>query len=538
MAAAVIKPFSKAVSDEAQAEIDLVAECKRRIARAEMDRNRHASRIADCNKFALPWRHKLGVTTGTVDLDEIFDSTAMTVIEDFAADMLNTFTPMKNDWVEIKPTEQLDIAAMRQLERPLKEYQRVLFGEMARSNLYQALQESYLDLAIGTMALIVTDRGITEPLHCQAIAANELLIDRGPWGFVDGRWRKWRLRAEEVGVLWPNAKPIESQTWKPGDMTEVDVVDGCWRDWNDKANEAYRYVVLANDKIIYQENYKGQGSCPFITARWSRDSTTAWGVGPLYRSTPDVKTINHVKFIELKNHDKHADPVVSYEDDGIINVDNGVEPGKWIPRAAGSEAPEVIEPKTKLERTLFQIDQLTSAIRRAHYQDQPDQLGKTPPSATQWADEAARRARRMGTPATNLVQELQYPIIRRFAYLLAKRGVLPKLELSGQQIAVEPISPLLRAQAQEEVVRNDRLAELIVSRFGPQVGMIVMDVVEYADAQRKALGVDEKLVRKAEDIADAIKKLLPVLQNSGAVPNIPAIAPSAGAGVPTAGAPA
>jgi hypothetical protein len=101
---------------------------------------------------------------------------------------------------------------------------------------------------------------------------------------------------------------------------------------------------------------------------------------------------------------------------------------------------------------VFERDELRSVIRRAHYQDKPEQLGKTPPSATQWADERAERARRMGTPATNLVLELQIPIYTRFSYILERRGTLPKVVLNGQAVTLEPVSPLLRAQEQEEVI--------------------------------------------------------------------------------------
>ncbi|MCC6314817.1 MAG: phage tail protein [Thermomicrobiales bacterium] len=490
----------------------LAKECLRRVERAKVDRGRHQSRIADCYRFALPWRHKFGAAQVSDQLDEIFDETAMNVVEDFAADMLNTFTPQRNDWVSIQPAVTLDVADTRRIAAELKDYQAILFGEMARSNLYQALQESYLDLATGTMSLTVQDIDFAEPIHCQAIPLTELLIDRGPYGFVDGRWREWRVRKEEIPVLWPRARAPGGQEFRPGDMTECDVIDGCWRDWSDRSREAYRYVVIEGGRVIFRDDYEGAGSCPFITARWSRDPTTAYGVGPLYRSTPAVKTLNHVRFLSLKNYDKIVDPPASYEDDGVLNVEGGIVPGRWYPREVGSKAPEVIESRHQLNVEIFQLDELRSQIRRAHYQDRPEQLGKTPPTATQWADEAAERARRMGTPATNLVQELQYPLVRRFAYLLRKRGALPKVELNGAAVALTPVSPLLRAQEQEKVVRRDKWAELIIARFGPQLGAIVINLIEYAKAQGRDLGVEPELMRDEGQITRAIEQLLPVLQ--------------------------
>jgi hypothetical protein len=510
---AAVTPFEP----KKQPEIDdpVLKEMKRLVQRAQTDRSKHQARIADCYRYTMPWRHKFDQATFSPDIDVIFDGTAGVVLEDFAADMLNTFTPQKNNWVTAQPVEKLEAGQFNQVKDKVAAYQRVVFGAMATSNLYMALQEAYMDLGPGTMALLITDIDPTKPYHCEAIPAPELLITRGPYGYVDGVFRKRRIFRSEIKTLWPDANLSElGPEPQQGTDPEYDVTDGCWRDWKEKGDEEYEYCVEASGKKLYHKPYKGPGSCPFIVARWGRDSTTAWGCGPTYRVLPEIKTLNHVRYTDLKNYDKHVDPPTSYEDDGVINVDNGVTPGMWIPRAPGSKEPTPIESKSRLDLSVFERDELRSMIRRAHYQDRPEQLGKTPPSATQWADEAAERARRMGTPATTLVHELQYPLFRRFAWLEGQRGKLPKVQLEGADVVLQPISPLLRAQEQEAVVRRDKFAELIVGRFGPQVGMILIDLVEYATLQGKDMGIETSMIRKAADIEAAIKKFLPVLENS------------------------
>jgi hypothetical protein len=498
----------------------------RLLERARLDRNRHQSRIADCYKYAMPWRHKFYQSQHVPDLDEIFDETIATVIEDFSADMNVTFTPRKNNWLDETPLETLNGAQKAELAKPLEARRNFVFSEMSRSNLYQALQEAYMDLGPGTMAMMIMDIDPSKPLHCEAIPVTELLITRGPYGYVDGHFRDRHYRREEIQVLWPDADLDKLGPEPKNAETIYEVTDGCWRDWTDKGNETYQYAVQCAGKIIYKKDWKGPGSCPFIVARWSRDSTTAWGVGPTYRVLPAIKSRNHVRYLSLKNYDKHVDGVTSYEDDGVMNLDHGVEPGTWVPRLPGSKAPEVVESKARFDVQVFEMDQLESVIRRAHYQDRPEQQGKTPPTATQWADEAAERARRMGTPATNLVEEWQYGIYRRFVYLLDQRGVLPKVTMDGRAVQLQPISPLLRAQEQEEVVRNDRWAELIISRFGPQFGAVIIDMFKYSDEQRRLLGVKPELQRKEAEIADAIKQLMPVLQHfAGAAQRGQAAAP-------------
>jgi hypothetical protein len=513
-------PLKKAKSDD-DAQSPILKTMNRLVERGLRDRNRHQARLADCYKYAMPWRHKFN-TTGqgaTVDLDEIFDETIATTLEDFSADMLNTFTPQKNNWIEERPLAALDAGIKRMIADPMAERQRIVFAEMARSPLYQGLQEAYLDLGPGTMVLIVTDVDMSKPIHVEAIPATDAILVRGPYGTVDTFRRKTYLRSE-IPVLWPEAD-MSKLGPEPTDGVEqdIEVTDGCWRDWSDKGDETYQYAVQANGKLLYQRQWKGPGSCPFIVARWSRDSQTAYGVGPTYRVLPAIKTLNHFAYLSLKNYDKHVDPATSYEDDGTCNIDNGVNPGDWIPRAPGSKAPEPIESKARFDVQAFQIEEKRSIVKRAHYQDRPEQIGKTPPTAFQWADERAERARSMGTPATNLVQELQIPLYKRFVYLLGpgQRNVLPVITENGKQdgklIALEPISPLLRAQEQEEVIRLDRFAEMIGTRFGPQIANIVINQIKYAHRLAELLGVDKQLLNDENKLAGAIQQLAPILQN-------------------------
>lgn len=511
-----------------------LAEMMRLVRRAENDRARHQSRIADCYKFALPWRHKFFATTPGSEYDDVFDETVATVLEDFAADMQNTFTPQKNNWLDEKPPETFEKDALRQIEEPLAKRKRVVFSEMSRSNLYQALQESYLDLGPGTMILLVTDIDGTKPIHCESLPITDALLAKGPYGTVNP-FRRRRYLYSEIKVLWPDADLSKLQ-FEPGngEDPELEITDGCWRDWTDKTDEVHRYAVECQGKLLYRKEYRGPGSSPFIVAGWARDNTTAWRIGPTFRVLAAIKTLNHVRFLDLKNYDKHVDPITSYEDDGIMNLDNGLQPGTWAPRAPGSKAPESIESKARLDLTVFERDELRSVIRKAHYQDRPEQQGKTPPTATQWADEAAERARRMGTPATNLVQELQIPLYKRFVYLLEQRGRLPKVELAGEEVTLEPVSPLIRAQEQETVVRNDKFAELIAARFGPQVAMVIIDIIEYAKEQGAYLGINPKLIRDEAKMTAAIEQLLPVLKATGFLPgstpdvNVPQALPGGG----------
>jgi hypothetical protein len=505
------------LAEPTAAEVKRVKTLQKMLQRAEEDRNRHKRRIEICYKFGMPWRHRFDSSQPDVSqIDEIFTSIVMTVLEDFAASMHNTFTPTKVAWVEFKPVEQFGETDLAELKAPLEKYGSVIFSEMRRSNVFQALQEAYLDLGPGTMSLCIDDINSAEPIHCEAIPATELLLNKGPYGAVQGIHRKWpKMCGHEIGVLWPEAKGDKPNAFAPDDMAEYEVVDGVSRDWSKPAEEKWEYNVLVGGRLAYSKDYTGRGSNPMIVARWSRDSTTAWGVGPTYRVTPAIKELNYLEEKKLKAIDKTIDPAVSFPDDGVINIEQGVTPGMWIPRAQGSDAPEAIESHAKLEPAFLEVENLIHEIKRAHYQDEPEQAGKTPPTATQWMDETAKTARRMGTPATNMVHELVYAIVYRFAYLLEKRGKLPKVQLNGNEIALEPVSPLLRAQEQEEVVRMQRFGEIITAMYGPELTAAITKPIKFAGRIANKMGIPADVLNSEAELQAAMQQAAQAAQAAG-----------------------
>src|SRR5215813_13466976 len=114
MATTAVKVNSASTTD---VNTPLYKQFKQRVDRATRDRGRHRIRINDVYRYTMPWRHKtdisnfasgFGSENNVPDLDLIFDELPAMVLEDFAADMLNTFTPQKNNWLTEKPVETLD----------------------------------------------------------------------------------------------------------------------------------------------------------------------------------------------------------------------------------------------------------------------------------------------------------------------------------------------------------------------------------------------------------------------------------------------
>lgn len=498
---------------------EALQEFKRRMSRAETDKSAVQGRYDDCYRLAMPHRHRQGGTIPGDSFDEIFDSTAIDALADFASDLHNAFTPpFTSEWVKLEPSANLglDGAQQRQLEAEIAAYKAKLWAAIAESNLAAAARECYRDLALGTCALLIQSEDPTRPIVCTCVPVSDLYLDRGPGGSVDGRFRKFRMRADLIPVMWPGATIPASMA---NSTADVEVQEGMWRDWSDRGDEVWKIMLVAGGEVLMSDKYKGDGSCPMVVCRWDTDGSTAWGFGPLYYALADIKTLNKVVELVLRNADRAVDPVVTYDDDGVIDVAQGVGAGVWIPRAPGSKL-DVLDTGANFNIGFVVKDDLQRAIKRSMFQDRPEQTGKTPPTATQWLDMAQQTARRMGAPAGGLVTDWQFEIIKRFAFLLAKRGVVPEVKLSGKgPVSLRPTSALVRSGEQEEGRRLQAVVGEIVQLAGPQQSMALINWQEYGAVRAKEENIAHlKVIRSPEEVQQMLQQAAQMAQQAGVLP--------------------
>ncbi|TXH13837.1 MAG: hypothetical protein E6R03_10560 [Hyphomicrobiaceae bacterium] len=487
----------------------ILKEVETRLQRANKDRDHHKKRLDDYYRLAMPWRHLSGQEYSESNIDEIFDNTAVDSTVDFASEMRATFTPENFEWMEAVPASTLGPVEAEEVKPQAREYNGSIFYEIRRSNFQAESLECYQDLSHGTMALMIVDRDPSRPIHCEAIPANEIRIARGINKEVDLRAIDSLIYADQVISLFPKAQ--ENQTLidelKNNPSSEIKITQAVWRDYSDLGNEKWKYVAYYGKYILDKDVYVGAGSCPFIVARWMTDSSTSWGIGPGYLQLPNIKTANLLKELILKNADYAVDPATAYDDDGIMNLEQGLAPGVHIPRAPGSKI-DILESRSQFDVGYFQQNELRDEIKRGYYQDQPFQKGKTPPTAEQWLDEAARAARRMGAPAGRLVTEWQIPIYKRFAYLLGKRGILPKVELGGKIVTLQPSSPLIRKQKIDEALNIQRYIGVLASVVGIEMANMIVNKPEAAHQLKELMNVPDGVILKKEEIKQLVAQTM------------------------------
>lgn len=499
-------------------------ELAKRIAAAKIDRARHQGAINDFLRLADPVRPRIGdsdsTTTRADEADDLYDDTMQQVAEDFASDTLHRMMPREAPWVQYEPVSAIDDAVKAALADPLKKRTQAIFDAVSGSNFYsEAGAEWSFDLGHGTAAMVCNDYGAGEPLCFEGIGPHQLLIEKGAKGKLSFKAREFGLPLEEAfaqwdGAQWP-AKLRRKLDSKSSRRARVMCYEAATRIY-DPGDEKWKWQVVVDGEEIAGEDLVGIGSCPIIVTRWRSTSTTAWGNGPLRKALANAKSLDQVAYLRLKNMGKACDPVTIYDDDGVLNPEGGVGPGMWLPRLPGSKIDQL--DGADLNTAYYESGLLQDAVRRAGFQNGPDQKGKTPPTAFQWREEQLEEGRRLEQPTGKLYEEGVIAILQRVEYLLTKRGEIDELVAAGRQaIRVRPKNPLAKQQDGEKVQNASNLLNIVRGTFGDQAVSATVDTVKTIENLKRAVD-DEIIVLRDPEAADEMMR--GVLGQPGMAPGL------------------
>lgn len=486
-----------------------------RIAAARQDKARHATWIDETLRLALPTYRRVNnrsdSSTRVDEQDDQFDNELEIVAEDFASDMISTFTPRHERWVLFEPAEDLTEGQKKEIAPQLAMIGDAVFSELERSNYWDAAQECFAFWGVSAMMVAVSDMGPLNPLHFQPIEIPDALMERGPDGSVTGKWREMTLTQAEQHMLWGASMAMYFPPYRGGQKDKkAKVIEGCDRDWSTPGVERWNYRIFVDDKERVKFTYEGAGSCPIIACRFRQQADSAWGPGPFKKATPRARVLDELAYLNLKGLGRAIDPPFSYEEDGLANFEGGMQPGMAYARAPQSEAPEAFLPDVRFDASFFAADEMRKAIKRSCYQDRPEQPGDTPPTLGQWMDEKAWNTRRKELPRDRCVREWVLPIIERVAWILTKRGVLPPVKLKGGKVVnCRPISPLSKAKDLEDMNLTGQVLQMAAGIGAAlQVGVPVdakatmENLIHTAKERHIVMKSDEQIM--AEQAAEAM----------------------------------
>lgn len=403
--------------------------------------------------------------------DRVFDSTAVQSAELLAAALLGTLSNPSSVWFSLRsadPDLDRDEDARAWLDDARD---RILFVFNAPSmKLATHLHELYLDLAAyGTGALFIGDRP-EGGIQFSARHLAEIFVAEDANGQIDTVFRQFRMSARNAVANWGTdrvsrsiARAAEAEPDREFDLLHA-VFPRADRDPQKQVgvHKPFASVYVERDeKHLLGES--GFDEMPYMVPRWYKAAGEIYGRSPAMTALPDIKMLNAMMKTTLKAAQKSVDPPLIVADDGVLlpvrTVPGGLNFAQFLPN--GGLPIQPMPQGTRFEIALEIIRDVQARVRAAFYTDQLLLQPAAGMTATEVVQRTEEKLKLMGPQLGRMQGELLGPMIDRVFGIMFRRGAFPPPPpaLAGEEIRVEYVSPIAKAQRASEAQGLLRLLE-------------------------------------------------------------------------------
>lgn len=460
----------------------------------------------DAYSLALPQRNIMRTQrAGSAKNNEVFDSTLQQCTVKLAGLLQTSITPPMVNWARIVPGS---FVPEEERNAKAKEYDyatQTVFAALKPSNFDAAIGEFFLDLIIGTGAMLVLDGGDKSPFQFVTVPIAEIALEEGAFNQIGGVFRRYKKPCRTLRSMWPDMKEtpgyneiLKNDPGKLIDLNEITTYDPKSEDW--------KYVVVmggmnaSEADIIVKRTFAIN---PWIVSRWIKVAGETFGRGPVINALPDAKTVNMAKKLELQNASLAISGVWTARNNGIFNSNSiRIVPGAVIPvqSNAGAMGPDLQRLDVGGDVRFSQIvtEDLRASIKAAMY-DRSLPVQGAVRSATEWIVRQAELQEQIGAPIGRLHQELLRPLFARLISILASRGIFPPIELNGGDADIQITGTLAQSANLRQVETIQSWGQAAAALAGPEVWQSQVKVESIPGYLNELFGVAPQLMRSEEE---------------------------------------
>lgn len=489
--------------------------------------------IAECYEYAMPDRNPYFANgTGRPDnanstkgqrknSRKVTDSTLMTDAMRLVNRIQSELFPIGGEWANMVPGPFIEEQTRDRARSELRQLQKVLFLSIQLSNFDLSISEWLIDLVVAGTACMLTQEGNDQhPIVFQCVPQSHVALREGAFGFVDGVFRKHRLRASLVPQQWPDAKKVKLKQTNSSDdddpeisiseVTYLDAVEKVWR---------YEVIVEASEalensnkaQVIAKREYVRS---PWSIGRWSKAPGEVQGRSIVMQAMPDARTLSAIKKYLLQQAALSIGGVFMVRNDGVINANSvRIFPGATIPvRSTGggnsgaSVAPLQVGGDVNLAQLVIQ--DLVTSIHKVMMNNGPVESRPGDQTATEFLERLRDMQQSLGAPFARILKEAIVPILEGALQVLGNMKVIPMPEsgairLNGGEVSVTFNSPLVQQQSLREVEALVNASQVTRQIAGAQAGEQAVQVAFKVEGVGKfvgeKMGVVPNMMRTAED---------------------------------------
>jgi hypothetical protein len=255
----------------------------------------------------------------------------------------------------------------------------------------------------------------------------------------------------------------------------------------------------------------GYHEFPCMAPRWSRLPNSAYATGPMSDALPDVRTLNEVTKWTLMGAETTLAPPMLAVDDGVLNPRNIKMGPRKIIVANNADSLKPLITGAKVEFGMMTRESLQSGIRKILMADQLPPVEGQAKTAYEWSVRVAMLRQMLGPMFGRFQAEFLQPLVERTFGIAWRANITANFELIGRppeslldrNFTVRYLSPLARAQREEEVASMDRF-EMDLGVTVQNTGRTdLLDLYDWEEGKRlksRMLGVPQKLIRDVKQL--------------------------------------
>ena len=456
-------------------------------------------------------------TRGDKRNELIFDSSPLQALELLAASLHGMMTNPSTPWFTLKFKD----AMMDQNDEAklwLESVTADMYTAFNRSNFQQEIFELYHDLiTFGTAAMFIEEDD-DDIIKFSTRHINEVFIAENDKGRVDTIFRKFKISARAAIQKFGEKVSSDVQgIFKKDPYQEIEILHAVYprSDFNpkkkDKENMPFEsvYIEYKNGSELSVSGFK---EFPFVIPRYLKASNEIYGRSPAMTALPDVKMLNEMSKTTIKAAQKQVDPPLLVPDDGFLLPVRTVPGGLNFYRSGTRDRIEPLNIGANNPLGLNMEEQRRTAIRNVFYVDQLMLQQGPQMTATEVIQRNEEKMRLLGPVLGRLQSELLKPLIDRAFNILLRREQFPPAPdfLSGQDIEIEYVSPLAKAQKSTELSSITRAIEILgsLANVAPVFDYVNFDaltkhVAELVGMPQKLLKLQSQVNAEREEAAAA-----------------------------------
>ena len=434
--------------------------------------------------------------------EQIFDSSPIQAVELLAASLHGMLTNPSTPWFSLRYKDE-GLDADDEAKLWLEGVTETMYTAFNRSNFQQEIFELYHDLiTFGTAAMFI-EEDQSDLLKFSTRHINEIYVTENDKGRIDTVYRKFKITLRAAFQQFGENLSEEARNKvKKDPFDEIDILHAVYpRIEFDPTKKNKENIEFESVYLEYKNGNElsvgGFVEFPFVVPRYLKASHEIYGRSPAMTALPDVKMLNEMSKTTIKAAQKQVDPPLLVPDDGFLLPVRTVPGGLNFYRSGTRDRIEPLNIGANNPLGLNMEEQRRTAIRNVFYVDQLMLQQGPQVTATEVIQRNEEKMRLLGPVLGRLQSELLKPMIDRcFAILLRNNQFAQAPDfLSGQDIEIEYVSPLAKAQKGTELSSITRAIEILgsLSNVAPVFDYINFDalVKHVADL----VGVPQKVLK-------------------------------------------